>query len=124
MNFRITLGLAVLLLALAGAYAFLPKEDDPSTTGAAGLVQGPSLIGYKEDEVSGITVKSAADSVTLRRADGGDWSYGLHGAAPAEPADQTRIRGLASRLAGLRAQSTVATEPNADQVTEYGLQSP
>lgn len=124
MNFRVTLGLGVLLVALLGAYFVVPRTEEPSTGARTGPVYAPALVGYSQDEVSGVLVKVGSDSITLRRGDGGDWTYGLGSAAPTSGGDQTRIKGLVGRLAGLKPQSRIAAEAGQEQMAEYGLGQP
>lgn len=124
LNAKITIALAVILVALAAAY-FL-TGDAAQSGGATGTpgVETPQLVPYTTDQVTRIGVRTAGDSVTLLKDAMGTWGYGRGSAPPTSPADQTRVSGLAARLAGLKAQGKVTDTSTDAQKAEYGLSQP
>ncbi|MBI4498133.1 MAG: hypothetical protein HY689_09570, partial [Chloroflexi bacterium] len=98
MNFRVTLVLGALLLALVGAYFAVGDREEPEETGVS-QVETPTLVGYTTDEITGVQVTVGSERIALRRNEAGEWTYGLGSAAPDARADRSRMTGLVSRLA-------------------------
>ena len=125
MNFKMTMTLAGVLAVLLAAVWLTRSGETPAAapaTVAAGA--GPELISGAAADISDITVAAAGQSVAVHRQSGDDWVYGIGAAAPNLPADGARIRSLATRLGGLRALSTIAQQPDAAALKEYGLENP
>lgn len=121
MNFRVTIGLAVFLLALAGAYYALGPGIGQDTRS---LAPATTLVDYAQDEISQVVFRAGTETIVLRREAGSAWTYRISGISLDNPADQPRVTGLAGRVAGLTAQSQVVAEPSPEQLTEYGLVQP
>ncbi len=118
MNLKVTVALAVILLALVAAYQLLPSN----ASGIPGVT--PTPAGRDETllsgEVSALEVRAGGSTVAIDKAADGQFQYSLNGATP-EAADQSRVSSIATRLNPLKAQSRVVDAAQPDQLAEYGL---
>lgn len=125
MNPRITIGLAVLLLALAAVYFFGGLPEPTPGLGVTGTPTPipPEIIAYSTSEISQVAVRSGADTITLQKDGSGNWTY-ARGTLTAMPADNTRVNGVVMRLGNLKARGRVLESLSDAQKPEYGLAQP
>ncbi len=124
MNFRVTLALVVLVVALAGYVYFLPEEE-PSKLEQAGN-SGFEIYNrtYGEYDVVELEIDGAQGIAHFARTDQAltqDWKMVRPTPLAPERVDQVRVNGAATRLARLTASQVITGVTN---LALYGLESP
>ncbi len=113
MNFRLTLGLLIVLLVLGGAVYYV--ESSPATPTPA--TQSTTVLSFLPSDVSKLEASGQGKSVVVTRDDSG-WLL----KQPEEArADQMRVDNLVSRLGTLAATRTIDAPSS---LAEFGLDKP
>src|SRR5207237_806711 len=125
MNVRVTITLAAVLAVLAVAVWLAGRNEAPASTSTTSSTDlGPVLLNAGSEDMTEIGVQSGGQQIVARRGDDGNWTYATSASGPFAPADTQRIGSLTTRLDHLKAQSTIAEQPDAAAIKEYGLDSP
>ncbi|MFN8521900.1 MAG: DUF4340 domain-containing protein [Chloroflexota bacterium] len=124
MNPRVTVGLLVLLVVLAGyLYVGGPSPSEGPSTGPGVAVKPKptgvalEILGFADTEVRRVTVTKGGQSGGVEREGDGPWLL----SAGKQPADRVRVGGLISRLAALQGTRRI-TEPG--PLRDFGLEPP
>lgn len=114
MNFRLTIGLLIVLVALAGTVYFV--ESNPATPTPA--AKTAPVLTFLSNEVTALEVNGEGKTVLVARGDENRWLL----RKPEEAsADQIRVDSLVSRLGNLTATRTVDAPSG---LAEFGLEKP
>lgn len=118
MNWRVTLGMVVVFLALA-EFVYFTELQRQAQAQAARKPKGPQILNLNPAEINRFEVTHEGKTVLVVKDEGGTWQL----KAPEEmEADQTRMQEMAERIGNLAAERLVVEK--ADDLAPFGLDKP
>lgn len=115
MNYRITLGLVVACLALAGLVLLLERSG--SQASGPSSQQELEVLKFDDSQVRRLVVSKGDQTIQVDRESDGSWTMQPSG----ERADRVRISSVLARLANLRALRRVGSDGDP---STFGLNPP
>ena len=116
MNFRVTLGLLVVLLILGAGVYWSERQGGLAPTPTPATAK---IVDFEAKEVAELAVTWSGKQVIIRKEADGQWRLTQPEAAPA---DALRINGILAGLAALNASRDFVAKP--EDLAGYGLDQP
>lgn len=116
MNFRVTLGLLVVLVLLGAGVYWSERQAGPTPTPTP---RGAKIVELDGKDIAELGVTWSGKQVTLRKDADGQWRLTQPESAPA---DTVRVSSILLRLTTLNASRDVVAKPA--ELASYGLEQP